>query len=183
MRLSMRAAAALMLAIALAGCGRLAPAVPAAEAGLAASAKRDAALAKLLKRFGAEEGRRVSARHVPMNQGRGAAELTVRLSAEEQALLVQLYRLHPRPIPAGDFPAGLLERASEHLAALHRFKLPSAERLDPARLRAALKTRRYTDGEGGTLAFESFYTGETFMMFGKYDTAGRILKIDIETWE
>ena len=159
----------------LAGCGQLGtPSAGVPTAGdLAAQAAKPGAK---------KEGRKVTAKHVPMNEGRGAAELRVPLSAEEQALLVQLYRLHARPLPPAEFPAGLIERSSEHLAVLHAFKLPGEPAWEPSRVRQELKSRCYRDGEGNILAYETWLVGDTYQMFGKYDTQGRILKIDIETW-
>lgn len=171
------------------GCGQLAPTpatTPAggfAARGVAPSPEVPAEVSTALERFTKQERRQVKARHVPLNEGRGAAELYVRLSPEDRALLVQLYRLHPRPLDAAEFPAGLVDRAYDHMATLYRFKFPDAKPLDPQRLREVVKTRCYRDGEGNVLAYESFLSGEDHMLFGKYDLKGRILKIDIETWE
>ena len=185
----MRFSVALVLAsvVVMAGCGQLPTAdwgAPAGGVPLAARAldpgKQD--FSRTLARFSQHEGRRVTARHVPMNEGRGAAELVVPLSPEDQTLLVQLYRLHARPLPGAEWPAGLVERASEHLTALHGFKKPDAPAWTPERVRQAMRTRCYRDGDGEVLAYESYLVGEDYMMFGKYDLKGRILKIDIETW-
>lgn len=176
----------LLIALAAAvmgGCAHPLPvAAPALGSTLAAMAA-DPQLKANLARFTKQEGRKVLARHVPMNEDRGAAELKVMLSPDDQTLLVQLYRLHPRAVPASEFPAGLIDRTRAHLALLHRFKLPKATRLSPDRLTAEMKTRVYRDGDGKTLAFESFLTGEDFSLYGKYDLKGRILKVDVETWK
>lgn len=179
-----RALLVLVSAAFLAGCSHGAPAgAPVARAAMmAAQARVDAALKAELARFSKEEGRKVTAKDVKMNQGLGAGELRVPLSPEEQTLLVQLYRLHPRAVPADQFPAGLIERTKAHLASLHRFKLPSAPRLEPGALATEMRTRVYRDGDGKTLAYESFVATDTFQLFGKYDLQGRILKIDIETF-
>ena len=180
-----RALLVLVSAAMLAGCGHPGPAGSATAsraAALAASARIDAALKADLARFSKEEGRKVSAKDVKMNQGLGAGELRVPLSPEEQTLLVQLYRLHPRAVPADQFPAGLIARTRAHLASLHRFKLPAAPRLDPGALATEMRTRVYRDGDGQTLAYESFVATDTFQLFGKYDLQGRILKVDIETF-
>lgn len=170
------------------GCGQIAP-IPTHSGGEFAARSATpspavpAEVSEALARFTKQERRQVKARHVPLNEGRGAAELFVRLSAEDRALLVQLYRLHPRPLDPAEFPAGLVDRAYDHLAALYRFKFPHAQPLDPKRLREVVKTRCYRDGDGNVLAFESFLSGDDHMLFGKYDLEGRILKIDIETWQ
>lgn len=136
-----------------------------------------------LARFSLFEGKKVTAKHIPMNDGRGAAELNVPLTPDEKSLMEQLYRLHPRPVPAGQYPEGLLQRTAEHLAVLHHFKLPGSPELVPGTLVTTLKARCYKDGEGKIIAFESFQTGTNFMLFGKYDLQGHILKIDVETWK
>lgn len=173
----------LALVAALAGCAHPAPAAAPQAAGLmAAQAAMDPALKAALATFTKEEGRKVQAKNVPMNEGRGAAELRVPLSPEEQTLLVQLYRLHAKAVPASDFPAGLIARTQAHLIALHGFKLPKATRLSKAQLATEMKTRVYRDGDGKTLSYESFVPGADFSLYAKYDLQGRILKVDIETW-
>lgn len=179
-----RALLVLVSAAALAGCAKSLPIGAAAPFGAAmeAAAKADPVLKADLARFTKQEGRKVTAKAIPMSGGLGAAELRVPLSPEEQALLVQLYRLHPRAVPAEQFPAGLIARTRDHLLALHRFGLPRAPRLDPGALGAEMRTRVYRDGDGKTLAYESFLASDTFQLFGKYDLQGRILKVDIETF-
>ncbi len=180
-----RALLVLVSAALLAGCaapGVPTHAVPSRGAALDMAAAADPALKADLARFTKEEGRRVTAKHIAMNEGRGAGELRVRLSPEEQTLLVQLYRLHPRAVPAEQFPKGLIDRTMAHLVTLHRFKLPAAPRLAPGTLATEMRTRVYRDGDGKTLAYESFVASETFQLFGKYDLQGRILKIDVETF-
>lgn len=179
-----RALLVLVTASLLAGCAQGAPtgATASRAAVLGAAAATDPALRGDLTRFTKEEGRRVTAKHIPMNEGRGAAELRVPLSPEEQTLLVQLYRLHPRAVTADQFPQGLVERTMAHLQTLHRFKLPAAPRLQPGALATEMRTRVYRDGDGKTLAYESFVASDTFQLFGKYDLQGRILKVDVETF-
>lgn len=177
----------LALTALLAGCGQSGPATrpaPAPDfvAAHAATAPVPPEVNEALTRFAKQEKRLVKARHIKLSDDKGAAELYVRLSAADRALLVQLYRLHPRPLDPAEFPEGLVDRAYEHLSTLYRFKFPEAAPLDPARLRSEMRTRCYRDGEGNVMAFESFLTGDHFMAFGKYDLEGRILKIDIETW-
>jgi hypothetical protein len=125
----------------------------------------------------------VTAANVKLNDGRGAAELRVRLNAADRALLVQLYRLHPHAVEPATFPAGLVERTTRHLATLHHFKLATQPELSPARIQTEMRTRTYTDGEGTVLAYESWLVGDNYQLFGKYDLKGRILKIDLETWQ
>jgi len=174
---------ATLAAALLAGCVQPGPmAAPRTADALSAQAV-DPALKAALAAFTKEEGRKVQAKNVPMNEGRGAAELRVSLSPEEQTLLVQLYRLHPRAVPASEFPAGLLARTQAHLVTLHGFKLPKATRLSQERLATELRTRVYRDGDGQTLSYESFVAGEDFSLYGKYDLKGRILKVDVETWK
>lgn len=179
-----RALLVVVSAATLAGCAKGLPTGAVAPRGAAvqAAAKADPLLKADLARFTKEEGRKVTAKAISMNQGLGAAELRVPLSPEEQTLLVQLYRLHPRAVPATDFPAGLVERTTAHLASLHRFGLPQAPRLEPGALATEMRTRVYRDGDGKTLAYESFVATDTFQLFGKYDLQGRILKVDIETF-
>lgn len=182
-----RIASLLLFTALLAGCGQAGPVTrpapaPDFKAMAAPAAPVPSEVTEALARYTKYEKRMVKARHVKLSDDKGAAELYVRLSAEDRALLVQLYRLHPRPLDPSEFPAGLVDRAYEHLLTLHRFKFPDAKPLDPARLRAEMRTRCYRDGEGNVMAFESFLTGDNYMAFGKYDLKGRILKIDIETW-
>jgi hypothetical protein len=148
-----------------------------------AAKQTDPALVAALAEFAKEEGRKVTAANVPLSDGRGAAELRVRLNETDKALLVQLYRLHPHAIDAAQFPAGLVERTVKHLATLHHFKLPTAPVLDPSRLTTEIKTRTYNDQEGNILAYESWLVGDNYQLFGKYDLKGRILKVDMETWQ
>jgi hypothetical protein len=180
--LSIRVCEAALAAAVLAGCAHpglvAAPQLGKALSAQAAKPPLTAALAAFTK----EEGRKVQAKNVPMNEGRGAAELCVPLSPEEQTLLIQLYRLHPRAVPASEFPAGLLARTQAHLVTLHGFKLPKATRLSKERLATEMRTRVYRDGDGQTLSYESFVSGEDFSLYGKYDLQGRILKVDVETW-
>lgn len=177
----------LLFSALLVGCGQNGPVTrpapaPDFQAASAPASPVPPEVTEALTRFTKQERRLVKARHVQLSADRGAAELYVRLSAADRALLVQLYRLHPRPLEPVEFPEGLVERAYEHLITLHRFKYPEAAPLDPARLRAEMRTRCYRDGDGNVMAFESFLTGDTYMAFGKYDLKGRILKVDIETW-
>ena len=184
----MRRLSSFLLATALlAGCGQAGPAVRPAPAPDQVAARSVAApvppeVTEALTRFAKQERRKVNARHVQLSGDKGAAELYVRLMAADRTLLVQLYRLHPRPLDPAEFPEGLVERAYEHLSTLYRFKFPEAAPLDPARLRSEMRTRCYRDGDGNVMAFESFLTGDNYMAFGKYDLKGRILKIDLETW-
>lgn len=179
-----RALLVLVSAALLAGCAHGAPtgAADGRSSALSASAAVDRVVKADLARFSKEEGRRVTAKHIPMNEGRGAAELRVPLTPEDQTLLVQLYRLHPRAVPQDQFPQGLIARTMAHLVSLHRFKLPAQPRLDPGALATEMRTRVYRDGDGKTLAYESFVATETYQLFGKYDLQGRILKVDIETF-
>lgn len=179
--------ALLVSSLLLAGCGQAATvsAHGAHAQGLAAQAAKPSAkkaLTEALARFTQHEGRKVTAKNVTMNEGRGAAELRVPLSPDEKALLVQLYRLHAQRIDASEFPAGLLERSSEHLAVLHHFKLPTAPAWEPTRVRETVRTRCYKDGDGNIIAYEAWLPEDTYQIFGKYDLQGRILKVDIETW-
>ena len=179
-----RALLILVSAAMLAGCARgAAPGAVTRPAGsFEAAARMSPGLKADLARFSREEGRQVTTRNVKMNEGRGAAELRAPLSPAERTLLVQLYRLHPRAVAAGQFPAGLIARTQAHLAALHSFKLPASPRLEPGRLAQELRTRVYRDGDGKTLAYESFLVGDNFQLFGKYDLAGRLLQVDLETF-
>jgi hypothetical protein len=185
-----RFASMLLVSALLVGCGQTAPATrpaPAPDFSSVVAARASAApvpseVSEALTRVAKYEKRLVKARHVALNDGKGAAELYVRLSAADRSLLLQCYRLHPRPLDPAEFPAGLVDRAYEHLTTLHRFKFPDATPLDPARLRAEMRTRCYRDGDGNIMAFESYLTGDNYMAFGKYDLKGRILKVDIETW-
>jgi hypothetical protein len=179
--MSSRALLTLLSAAFLAGCGQAAPAGT-ARVPVAVEAAATTALKGDLTRFTREDGRKITAKRVPMSDGRGACELRAPLSPEEQTLLVQLYRLHPRAVGAETFPAGLVERTKRHLTTLHAFAFPKAARLAPATLAAEMRTRVYRDGDGTVLAYESFLVGENFQLFGKYDLQGRILKVDIETW-
>lgn len=179
--------AILVSGLLLAGCGQVgvgsADAPRAAElAALAAKPTVKKAHAAALARFTQQEGRKVTSKLVPMNEGRGAAELRVPLSPAEKSMLVQLYRLHAQRLDASEFPEGLLARSSEHLSVLHRFKFPDGPAWEPQRVREALKPRCYRDGDGNIIAYETWLVEDTYQIFGKYDTQGRILKIDIETW-
>jgi hypothetical protein len=177
--------ALLITGLVLSGCAHAgAPtAATTSAAAVDALATKDPAVLAALATFTQEEGRKVTAANVKMSDGRGAAELRVRLNETDKALLVQLYRLHPHAIDPAQFPTGLVERTTRHLATLHNFKLPGTPALDPSRLATEMKTRTYNDGEGNILAYESWLVGDNYQLFGKYDLKGRILKIDIETWQ
>lgn len=177
--------ALLVTGLVLTGCAHAG--APTATAPTAVSADalatKDPIIVAALEKFTQEEGRKVTAANVKMNDGRGAAELRVRLNETDKALLVQLYRLHPHAIDPAQFPAGLVERTTRHLATLHNFKLPGTPALDPTRLATEMKTRTYNDQEGNILAYESWLVGDNYQLFGKYDLKGRILKVDMETWQ
>lgn len=168
----------------LAGCG-MAPAGTAADgSALAAAAKPkvEPEVENALSRFTEAEGREVSARHVTEtnNPGGSASELYTRLAPQERSLLLQLYRLHPKPLAESEWPKGLRERAVAHFEALYRFHYGAAA---PKGLIAkALQTRCYRDGENNVLAYESYWIAEKAQLFGKYNLKGKILKIDIEAW-
>lgn len=170
------------------GCGQTpAPTAFQAEAlaGRAASARPEmpADLAEAIQRFSRFERRKVTARRLPMSDGRSASELSVRLSAADKALLVQLYRLFPRPVAPEAYPAGLVERSREHLTTLYRLQFPDRAPLEPTRVQEDMMTRAYRDGEGTIIAYESWIPGDDFQIAGKYDLEGRILKVDLEAWE
>lgn len=191
MRRSVWALSVVMLLVS--GCGHAA--VPSASGSAmgaiaAAAAKKGTGagtaspeVRNALSGFSKQEGRKVDARQIEMNEGRGAAELYVSLNTEDRLLLRQLYRLNPRPLEAAKFPEGLLERSKAHLATLYRFKFPQGAPLEPTRLASEVRTRQYVDSFGDPLAYETWLVGDNFQLFGKYDLKGRLLKIDIETWE
>ncbi|MNT14641.1 hypothetical protein D3C72_1496560 [compost metagenome] len=179
---------ALASGLLLAGCGQAgtAPVGAGAAATLAASAakpKLPAEVADALARFSKQEGRKVTAKTTPMNLGRGQAEFLVRLSAADQSMLVQLYRLHAQRLDASEFPAGLVDRSVDHLAAIHRYTFADQPAWEPSRLKTEMRTRCYRDGDGSLLAYESWLVGDNYQAFAKYDLKGRILKVDMVTWE
>lgn len=184
----MRVLATLATLLLTAGCGQASPPLAghAVATGAAASTVRPTVpseVAHAIERFSKFEGRKVSVKRLPMSDGRSASELRVRLNAADKALLVQLYRLFPRPIEPEAYPAGLVERSREHLTTLYRFHFPDREPLDAGRVEAEMMTKVYRDGDGEIIAYESWMPGDDFQVAGKYDLKGRILKVDLEVWE
>lgn len=179
----MRHALSALMILTLAGCGHAAlPAAPSAPGVLAAMADT-LDLKAALARFTQQEKRKVTATHLVPSDGKGGATLSVPLSAKDRSMLVQLYRLNPMPVDAAQFPAGVLDRAADHLAVLHHFELPKDEALDAAAMRAKLRSRGYFDGEQKVLAYEAFMKNGTYQLAAKYDLKGRLLQVDMNTWQ
>jgi hypothetical protein len=181
----MRHALSALLLLTLAGCGHAPlPAVSATGAGVAAMADAPALdLATALARFTKQEKRKVTATHLLPTDGKGGATLTVPLSARDKTMLVQLYRLNPMPVDPAQFPAGVLDRAADQIAVLHHFELPKDEALDATAMRAKLRPRGYFDGEQKIMAYEAFVKNGNYQLAAKYDLKGRMLQVDMNTWQ
>jgi hypothetical protein len=181
----MRHALFALMALTLAGCGHATlPAAPSAPSALAAMAEVPALdLQAALARFTKQEKRKVTATHLVPTDGKGGATLTVPLSAKDKSMLVQLYRLTPRPVDPAAFPAGVLDRAADQLAVLHHYELPKDEALDATAMRAKLRSRGYFDGEDKVMAYEAFMKNGNYQLAAKFDLKGRLLKVDMDTWQ
>jgi len=181
----MRLATSALVLLTLAGCGHAAlPAAPTVAARASAMADAPALdLTTALARFTKQERRKVTATHLTPTDGKGGANLTVPLSARDQSMLVQLYRLNPMPVDAAQFPAGVLDRAADQMAVLHHFELPKDEALSASDMRAKLRSRGYFDGSQKIMAYEAFLKGSNYQLAAKYDLKGRLLKVDMDTWQ
>lgn len=171
----------------LAACQQVAPtAASHAATGLAAMSKAapvDPALAAALARFSSQEGRKVTASQQPPANGHAKSTLAVPLDTKDRAMLLELYRLMPQPSDASRWPTGLLGRAADHLATLYHYGLPSAPAIGVAGMQAQLKPREYHGGDGKPIAYEAFLRADAYSIAGKYDTAGRLLQVDMDSWQ
>ncbi|MDB5101530.1 MAG: hypothetical protein JWM80_5951 [Cyanobacteria bacterium RYN_339] len=181
----MRHVVSALLLLTLAGCGHAALPAASLEAGRAVALAETPALdlTAALARFTKQEKRKVTATHLQPTDGKGGATLSVPLSAKDKTMLVQLYRLNPLPVEPDQFPAGVLERAADQIAVLHHFELPGDEALDAAAMRTKLRPRGYFDGDQKLMAVEAFMKNGTYQLAAKYDLKGRLLQVDMITWQ